>query len=437
MKKHLISVVSVTTVLLLVIVYFVTVSDDVNSSAIICTRVLVDNEVKDSNAYLTPDGNWAVYIGTYNDSKAVIKKNLTTNTETVISGVGAEPFLEYSASILVNDDYVVWFDTRNGSSDPRSVDVYMADFSTNTEKRVTSSPADRRSLTLIGSYVAWAEYASINGNVYVADISVQMIDPGPIIGPPLPPPGGCATVTSSFISGNPFLIYDRIYPSPGYGQDICLYDIENETTTTIANSSNIERQGVCQNGVIYYYEYNELDDDEWEFHIDKGGWIKAYDISTQSTSTVTNFSSDDLVIIADNENDADYFIYSLETHTATDSYYLYAFDYDTSSTTTIESTNTIDEYITINSQCCYDDKIVYALATDNFNRDIYLFDISDDARTTICDNTDLQMKARIKDGRILWFDYYSSRDGGFSIVDDELVKTPPTTTTYKLYSYQY
>lgn len=429
-KRTKMFIIVVPLVLLMVMVVVLVYSPrGAESAPLTCTRTTI-SDVDNANAFLTPNSDYAYYVEEVSGNDVIREYDFSSSSESTISGQGAEPYFEYLQSVVVNDDYVCWFDTRN--SQGSTVDVYAYDISSSTEIRVTSSTYDIRDLCLVNDHVGFYNYSSGSEGFYICDLSaspISLINVTTNLGTM---GASCGNATAQLVSGVEVFCFEWVATTPTW--NLYMYDTGSSQITSVATSSNIERWPVIQNGVIYYQLVSSADSGGWDFYAatENAGYIKAYNLATSSTSTVLTYSADDWVYIVPNTNDANYLLYLYRDSSNSNALYLKAYNFSANSTTTID-TASLGTRLEAFSYSCYGNKVVYSMGS-NSDLDTYVYDLSSSTSSTICDNGNSTCIARISDDKIIWTDIsFASVSLEWDDVEEEYVFEETGSDSFELY----
>lgn len=323
-------------------------------------------------------GNDVVYLRKDNNGNSYFTKyNIANDSSSQLGTDDVDYRPDTGNQILANDQYIVWTDARNNANDDLDCDIYCINISTNTESRVTNVIETRSSLSLLGTYIVYVENNSSNPGIYVKDLSTAAT-PSLIASFST---ASAAKLSTSSVLGSGYVCYEW---KNGSTYDLRLYNIITQSTTTIASSVDaLEYDPVfCAQKIFYVSQSGTLSSGEDLPDIigASNGSIKSYDISTQSTSTITTFSSDQNITLLTNPQSS-YLVYQkyCTTLNGMPFSYLMLVNPVNNSITTIASGNQIDA----DAQCAYGNKVVYSKIAGFANFDTYIYDITTNTSSAI------------------------------------------------------
>ncbi len=114
-------------------------------------------------------GSSVVWIDNRYDHQSVYLADLSANTETPIfpqsTVVGSE--------LAIDGSRMVWADSRNSTNSASNTDIYLYDFSTHTETRITTNPSDQLAPDISGNTIVWTDTRLGGYTIFMYDLATH------------------------------------------------------------------------------------------------------------------------------------------------------------------------------------------------------------------------------------------------------------------------
>ena len=200
--------------------------------------------------------------------------------------------------------------------------------------------------------------------------------------------------------------------------DIKLYNCNTQSTTTVANTNNIEAYPVTQNGYVFYTLINTSRSNQ-ENPINEGfaasGEIKSYNIFSHQTSTVITFTSNECILVVPNSSSASKVILqklsmSVNGKAVSLISYTIGSTYTTFDQETFGQTNRLLE---IYANSCYGNNVFYGIGATASQYNKYLYNLSTQQFTAVDQDSNQKFAPKIASGRCA----YIKRDASDGDID--------------------
>lgn len=259
-------------------------------------KQLVEKGICFNRSFISPDGETVVY------SKTISKDNIAVFAYDVADGsmkrLNSEESLPYLDSVArgASNRYACWLDGRNARKGHGGFDIYISDFKTGIERRLTNETSGYWNVSIRDSWVCWLENMN-NPGIYVMNIDnagtpVKIADI---------PRKTTTFYDLDYVNGQPVIYWEARTQK---GHDLFLCNLQTMEARTVAATDKIEMSPRLHNGTIYYTECDTTSPDQYKF-MNSSGRIIGHNLESGQNFVLLNFKAGGLVypIAASNQSD--------------------------------------------------------------------------------------------------------------------------------------
>ena len=317
-------------------------------------------------------------------------------------------FGEYSPSL--SGDKIVWLDNRHSSE--TDTEVYLYDFTTKKERRITNVASRKDDVSISGNRIVWTDWRNGNQDIYMYDLATNVEK-------------RITTNTKSQVY--PKIDGDKIvwqdYRDGSIGSAVYMYDLATNTEKrlVISEGKHQERPAISGNYVVWS-----------DTTSNPNGLIRLYNIFTGVTTyPLISEKGDPMDFVAISGNKVAY----RYNENGTGRYNVYVYDIDTKTEVKVTKNTTTS----LRDLAISGNKVAWA-DNRNGNLDIYLYDLATAKETRITTNAEEQSEPTISGNRLAWKDF---RHGGADIFLVDFSPTavePPVATpqpVHRFYSEEF